>query len=107
MKGIRKHSEPSLSTKLVRDESIELLKSNIDNIGVHLPIREEDILTIYEWFQNREIEMANALAAGVDVNLTELDLMSNAADDFRIYEGQNEIDLEDLNNRLRFIAPIL
>ena len=101
MKSIRKRSEPLLRTKLVRDESIELLKSNIDNIGVHLPIREEDILTIYEWFQNREIDMANALAAGGDMNLTELDLMSNAADDFRIYEGQTEIDLDDLNDRLQ------
>lgn len=95
-----------LRTKLIRDESIELLKSNIDKIGIHLPIREEDILTIYEWFQNRGIEMVNALAAGEDVNLTELDLMSNAADDSRIYDGQNKIDLEDLNNRLRS-SPIL
>lgn len=97
---LRKGSKPSLRTKLIRDESIELLKSNIDEIGVHLPISEEDIPTIYEWFQNREIEMANALAASENVDLTELELISNAADDFRIYEGQNEIDLEDLNNKL-------
>lgn len=96
----RKGSKPLLRTKTISNESIELLKSSFDEIGVHMPIREEDIPAIYEWFQNREIEMANALADGEDIDPVELELFSKAADDFRIYEGQNKIDLEDLNNRL-------
>lgn len=98
---LKKGGKSTLKRKLVREESIELLKSNIDAIGVRTPIREEDISTIYEWFQNREIEMANALAVGLKIDLSELDVISRAADDFRIYEGQNEIDLEDLNKKLQ------
>lgn len=102
MKGIlRKGVKQTLKTKNIRETSLELLKKNIDKIGVQVPLCEEDLARIYEWFQDKEIEMSNALADGEQVNSEELDLISKSADDFRIYEGENKIDLEDLNKRLQ------
>lgn len=51
--------------------------------------------------QDREIEMSNALADGEEVDLVELDRISRSADDFRVYEGDGGIDLDDLNKRLQ------
>ena len=95
----RKPKAPAI--KIVSQPTLELLKANLDEIGVNIPLRREDLPIIYDWFQDREIELSNALADGESIDPDHLNSISRAADDFRIYEGENEIDLDDLNNRLK------
>ena len=95
----RKPKAPKI--KIISQPTLELLKANLDEIGLNIPLRREDLTVIYDWFQDREIELSNALADGESIDPDHLNSISRAADDFRIYEGENEIDLDDLNNRLK------
>ncbi len=90
----------ALEIKTVSQSTIELLKANLDRIGVSVPLRNEDLAVIYDWFQDREIELSDALADGESIDPDHLNSISRAADDFRIYEGENDINLDGLNNRL-------
>lgn len=95
----RKPKAPKI--KIISQPTLELLKANLDEIGLNIPLRREDLTVIYDWFQDREIELSNALADGESIDPDHLNSISRAADDFRIYEGENDIDLDDLNNRLK------
>ena len=98
--SILKRRPKAPEIKTVSQPTVELLKADLDKIGVSIPLRREDLTVIYDWFQDREIELSNALADGESIDPDHLNSISRAADDFRIYEGENEIDLDDLNNRL-------
>ena len=99
--SILKHKPKAPKIKIISQPTLELLKANLDEIGLNIPLRGEDLTVIYDWFQDREIELSNALANGESIDPDHLNSISRAADDFRIYEGENEIDLDDLNNRLK------
>ena len=98
--SILKRRPKAPKIKIISQPTLELLKANLDEIGLNIPLRREDLTVIYDWFQDREIELSNALADGESIDPDHLNSISRAADDFRIYEGENEIDLDDLNNRL-------
>ncbi len=95
----RRPKAPEIKT--VSQPTVELLKADLDKIGVSIPLRREDLTVIYDWFQDKEIDLSNALADGESIDPDHLNSISRAADDFRIYEGENDIDLDDLNNRLK------
>ncbi len=98
--SILKRRPKAPEIKTVSQPTVELLKTDLDKIGVSVPLRNEDLAVIYDWFQDKEIELSNALADGESIDPDHLNLISRAADDFRIYEDENEINLDDLNNRL-------
>ena len=98
--SILKRRPKAPKIKTVSQPTVELLKADLDKIGVSVPLRKEDLTVIYDWFQDREIELSNALADGESIDPDHLNSISRAADDFRIYEGENDIDLDDLNNKL-------
>ena len=95
----RRPKAPEIKT--VSQPTVELLKADLDKIGASIPLRREDLTVIYDWFQDKEIDLSNALADGESIDPDHLNSISRAADDFRIYEGENDIDLDDLNNRLK------
>ena len=95
----RKPKAPKI--KIISQPTLELLKADLDKIGASIPLRREDLTVIYDWFQDKEIDLSNALADGESIDPDHLNSISRAADDFRIYEGENDIDLDDLNNRLK------
>ena len=99
--SILKRRPKAPEIKTVSQPTVELLKADLDRIGVSIPLRREDLTVIYDWFQDREIELSNALADEESIDPDHLNSISRAADDFRIYEGENEIDLDDLNDRLK------
>ena len=87
--------------KMIRDETISLIKAHLHEIGVQIPLRDEDdVWKICEYFMNMEISLANALGCGDKIDRNLLDASANAYDDLSIVEDDDFHDLDDLNRRL-------
>ncbi|MBR4227029.1 MAG: hypothetical protein IKR86_09775 [Candidatus Methanomethylophilaceae archaeon] len=87
--------------KMVRDETISLIKAYLPEIGVQIPLRdEEDVGKICEYFEDMEVSLANALGEGDKIDRDLLDAAANAFDDLAIIEDDEYHDIEDLNRRL-------
>ena len=85
----------------IKDSTIELLKKELNNLEISLPIEENDIETIFEFFENKEIELSILQDEGEQINQQELDVISIAVDDFLIEANSSiSIDLDDLNKKL-------
>lgn len=87
--------------KMVRDETISLIKAYLPKMGIQIPLRdEEDVGKICEYFEDMEVSLANALGEGDKIDRDLLDAAANAFDDLAIIEDDEYHDIEDLNRRL-------
>ena len=87
--------------KTVRDETISLIKAYLPEIGVQIPLRdEEDVERICDYFEDMEVSLANALGDGDKIDRDLLDAAANAFDDLAIIEDDDCHDIDDLNRRL-------
>lgn len=60
--------------KIVSDETISLIKRYLPEIGIQLPLRnEEDIEKISDFFEEMEISLSNALGCGEKIDRKLLD----------------------------------
>ena len=87
--------------KMVRDETISLIKAYLPEIGVQVPLRdEEDVERICDYFEDMEVSLANALGDGDKIDRDLLDAAANAFDDLAIIEDDDSHDIDVLNRRL-------
>lgn len=87
--------------KTIRDETIQLIKTHLPEIGVQIPLRDEDdVWKVCEYFMDMEISLANALGCGDEIDRDLLDASANAYDDLSIVEDDDYHDIDDLNRRL-------
>lgn len=85
----------------VKNSTIKLLKSNLENLNISSKIKESDIDKIFEYFESKEIEYSTKQSNGQNINMEEFDQICLAADDFFIEaDSEDSIDLRDLNDRL-------
>lgn len=85
----------------VRNSTIELLKSALNELNIASEIKENDIDKIFEYFENKEIEYSTKQSNGEKIDLKEFDKICLAVDDFFIEADSGEtVDLKDLNGRL-------
>ncbi len=86
--------------KNVRDRTVELIKEYLPEIGVELPLKdEEDIEKICDFFEEMEVTLANADGCGEEVDQDLLDGVSDAYDDL-VINGDDYHDIDELNKRL-------
>lgn len=89
--------------KKVDDSIIELLKSSLNELNIESEIKENDIDKIFEYFENKEIELSTKQSNAEEIDVEEFDKICLAVDDFFIEaDSKDSIDLKDLNNRLGF-----
>ncbi len=87
--------------KAVRDGTISLIKRYLPEIGIQLPLKdEEDIEKMSDFFEDMEISLSNALGCGDEVDRRLLDAAARAFDDLVIIEDDDFHDIDDLNRRL-------
>lgn len=87
--------------KIVSDETISLIKRYLPEIGIQLPLRnEEDIEKISDFFEEMEISLSNALGCGEKIDRKLLDSAARAFDDMAIIEDDDFHDIDNLNRRL-------
>lgn len=86
----------------VRQTTIDLLLRYRKDIGYSVPITDDDIPSIRDWFLDKEIELSQdddeKHLTGSDREL--LENVSNAFDDFHPLNNDELVDLDDLNRRL-------
>ena len=86
--------------KKVSDRTLELIKEYLPEIGVGLPLKdEEDIERICDFFEDMEVTLANAAGCGEKVDR---DLLCGAAVvyDELVINGDDYHDIDALNKRL-------
>ncbi len=87
--------------KIIRDETVSLIKAYLPEIGVQIPLRdEEDVEKICDYFEDMEVSLANALGYGDKIDCGLLGAAANAFDDLAIIEDDDYHDIDDLNRRL-------
>lgn len=87
--------------KIIRDETILLIKRYLPEIGIQLPLTSEtDIETIADFFEEKEITLSNALSCGDEIDRQLLDAVARAFDDLALFEDDDFHDIESLNRRL-------
>jgi len=98
MFGKRKNNNVS---RKVDQKVIDLLKKSRVEIGFKLPIDEHEVNVIYEWFTDKETMLSVSYVEGDFKDKEYLDTISRGVDDFFLDEDISEIDLEDLNRRMK------
>lgn len=87
--------------KIVRDETISLIKTYLPEIDIQLPLKnDEDIEKISDFFEEMEISLSNALGCGEKIDRELLNSAANAFDDLAIIEDDDFHDIDSLNRRL-------
>jgi hypothetical protein len=87
--------------KVIRDATVSLIKVYLPEIGVQIPLRdEEDVEKICDYFEDMEVSLANALGYGDEIDRGLLGAAANAFDDLAIIEDDDYHDIDDLNRRL-------
>lgn len=85
----------------VSDETIELLRKEIENLNIKGEIKESDIDKIFEYFERKEIEFSTKESNGEIIDVQEFKMVCAAADEFFLdADSEDCIDLKDLNKRL-------
>jgi len=80
---------------------IDVLKKNREEIGFKLPIDEHETDVIYDWLTDKETMLSVSYVEGDFKDKEYLDIISRGVDDFRLDKDISEIDLEDLNRRMK------
>lgn len=95
-------------TKPVREATVALLRRYRGEIGYGIPVTEDDLPRIRDWFMDREIEHSQDDAEGLldGPGRAFLVGVSDAFDDFHPLCEADCIDLDDLNRRLEAAAPV-
>lgn len=87
--------------KTVSKRSIELIVKYLPEIGVELPLKnEDDVDKICDFFEDMEASLANAAGCGEKIDRDLLCDASNAFDDLAIINDGDYHDLEELNAQL-------
>jgi hypothetical protein len=87
--------------KTVSNETVSMIKRYLPEIGIQLPLRdEEDIEKISDFFEEMEISLSNALGCGERIDRQLLNSAACAFDDLAIIEDDDFHDVDDLNKRL-------
>ena len=86
--------------KVVSQKTVELIREKIINTQlVKLPVNDETIQIIYDWFEDEEICLANAEADGEVVDQTYFRDICLAVNE--LFIGETEaINIDDLNEKL-------
>jgi hypothetical protein len=83
------------------DRTIELIAEYLEKMGLQFPLRSmDDIEIINDFFSDLEVELAQAADAGESVDSELLVDVSRAFDDTALYEPDDYVDLDELNDRL-------
>ena len=87
--------------KKISEKTVELIKEKILNAElVKLPITEESLEIIYDWFEEEEVTLANAKAEGEKVAQLYFDDICKAVDE--LFSGDEmSPDLNYLNEKLK------
>lgn len=85
----------------VENSTVELLKSSLNELNITSEIKENDIDKIFEYFENKEIELSTKQFNGEIIDAEEFDKICLAVDNFFTEADLEDfIDLKDLNVRL-------
>lgn len=89
-------------TKPVREATVALLRRYRGEIGYGIPVTEDDLPRIRDWFMDREIGLSQDDAEGLldGPGRALLVGVSDAFDDLHPLCEADRIDLDDLNRRL-------
>lgn len=88
--------------KKVKDSTIELLKDALEHLNIKGEVKESDIDNIFEYFEGLEVEFSTKQDMDEKIDSKNFDKICLAVDDFfKGADAEDDIDLNDLNNRLK------
>lgn len=65
----------------VDNSTVELLKSVLNELNITSEIEEDDIDKIFEYFENKEIELSTKQSNGEEIDIEEFDKICLTVDD--------------------------
>lgn len=87
--------------KKASQQTAKLIKEKLLDTGiVHLPITAKTISIVFDWFDEEEVSLANAEAAGVDVDEKYFNDVCNATSELLETE-EEKVDIVHLNSMIR------
>ena len=86
--------------RIISQRTVDIIREKLITPQlIKLPITNDSIDIVYEWFENEEITLANAMADGESIDETYLNNVCAALDE--LFDDEDSyIDLNDLNNKL-------
>ena len=86
--------------KKVGDKTAKLIKEKVlPQKSITLPITEENLEMIFNWFEEEEISLANDESDGVSVDRDYFNAICKAVDEL-LETADEEVDIIDLNQKL-------
>ncbi|MCQ2071103.1 MAG: hypothetical protein MJZ68_08225 [archaeon] len=89
--------------KLISDATVKCISDSLSKNNLILPLDNNDIETLLEYFEMLEITLSNNKNDGEFVDEDFLNQITDCVDELAIYEDDEYIDLESLNLRLKYL----
>lgn len=86
-------------TATVSDSTVRIIRNNLENIGVTLPLSEKELRMVFDWaVSQKEACTANVCTIKFDgFTLEELELLVKELNPY----GETTVDLTDINRRIK------
>lgn len=82
------------------DKSVEMIKSSLPEIGIKVPLKDDDVLKVIEYFRTIEIDLANKESYGKKIDYQYMDDVCNIISDLSKIEENDFVGLDKLNDLL-------
>jgi hypothetical protein len=87
----------------VSNSTIELIKGNdiLKLLKLSTPLTDEDVDILFDYFEQQEINCVQLKESGKQIDKDYFVKICKAVDDFLIDDDNNNIDISDLNEKLK------
>jgi uncharacterized UPF0160 family protein len=89
--------------KKISSGTIKFIKDNnlLQILKLSTPISDDDIDILFKYFEQQEIDYAQSMENGCEIDMEYFNKICKAVDDFLIDGDETNIDLDNLNKQLQ------